>query len=450
MSLSINGEVADRFILVALLGAVVVLAILVLRRSPKLTLITVLSGICFVPVWIGGQFGSINVPVAAGVCLLAIASLIPIRYFHLSPMDAVVLLLVAIGVVSLVLGNPGVSLSALVKIVVYFVVGYVFGRIVLSRVDAFWVYGAFSVVMTVVSVLAIIEFATGWNPFLEFRSSNNLYSIWGVVQERGGLIRSEGAFGHSIALGSSLAMTIPLAIASRFALPARAAMVTMMLGATVTTFSRVAILSAALSLIISIGFLRGALSVRARVGLATGLAIVAAVAAPSVATVFDDAGTEAAGSAEYRGDLLSLVDRMAFIGVSSAARTASTGELFFGDFMSIDSELILTGLLTGTLMLGVVIVALLVGVLLVLRRRATAPTIAIVAQIPALATVALITQYSVFLWVLVGIAATSQIRKRSEPGPIMPGGGNVEQSSDHPSGRALDRAVLRRTSRRTA
>jgi hypothetical protein len=94
--------------------------------------------------------------------------------------------------------------------------------------------------------------------------------------------------------------------------------------------------------------------------------------------------------------------------VAGSAQKNSTGQVYFGNFRSIDSQLILTGLSSGLIALAVVVVALGAGIVLVVTRRATPATIAVVAQIPALATVALITQYSVFLWVAVGLAATTQ------------------------------------------
>jgi hypothetical protein len=52
--------------------------------------------------------------------------------------------------------------------------------------------------------------------------------------------------------------------------------------------------------------------------------------------------------------------------------------------------------------------------------RATAPTVALVAQIPAFATVALITQYSTFTWFVAGLAVFSQSvdgRRADVPAP---------------------------------
>jgi len=143
------------------------------------------------------------------------------------------------------------------------------------------------------------------------------------------------------------------------------------------------------------------------------LAVAAAAASPLVLSVFDDAGTEATGSADYRGDLLSLLNSMNPIGVADSAQRDSTGTLHFAHFVSIDSQLVLTGLTNGILALILACVALIGAVWVVLRGRATPATIAVVAQIPALATVALITQYSILLFAVAGIAASSQWLSRT-------------------------------------
>ncbi|WP_426625428.1 hypothetical protein ACPPVW_05030 [Leifsonia sp. McL0607] len=130
---------------------------------------------------------------------------------------------------------------------------------------------------------------------------------------------------------------------------------------------------------------------------------------PLVIAVFDEAGSEATDSANYRGDLTQLFGTMNPIGVASSAEKNSAGTLYFGNFRSIDSQLILTGLTNGVIVLAAVVAALVFGILLVLRGKATAATVALVAQIPAFATVALITQYSIFVWFVAGLAATTQL-----------------------------------------
>ncbi|WNB85071.1 hypothetical protein [Cellulomonas sp. ATA003] len=65
-----------------------------------------------------------------------------------------------------------------------------------------------------------------------------------------------------------------------------------------------------------------------------------------------------------------------------------------------------------------IVCALLVGaIVLTVTRRATAPTIALAAQVPAVMTVALITQYGMFLWFVAGLAVVSQIQRRAALAP---------------------------------
>jgi len=265
------------------------------------------------------------------------------------------------------------------------------------------------VAFTIVAVLAIVEFLLGRNYFQSIRVANAAFANWSEGQLRGGYLRSEGAFGHSIALGSCLAISIPLVIASTFREWIRAGMVVLILSATVVTFSRTAMSCAALSLVLTVLFLRGALPTRTRILLVAGGVVVAAAIAPFVLDIFVEAGSEATGSSAYRGDLLSLVPTMSVIGLSSAAYRSAAGDFYFGSFQSIDSALILLGLSHGLITLGIVVVLLLVAGWYVVSGRATAPTIALVAQIPALATVALITQYALFFWVLAGLAVSSQL-----------------------------------------
>ncbi|OUE08112.1 hypothetical protein CMsap09_04105 [Clavibacter michiganensis] len=189
-------------------------------------------------------------------------------------------------------------------------------------------------------------------------------------------------------------------------------MTAVMLLGTVLTFSRVGMLGALLGLVLAIVFLRDAISLRVRVTVTAVVVVVVAAIAPFVQTVFDDAGTEATNSSDYRGNLYGLIPGMRILGLASSAYRGTDGRVFYGGFRSIDSQLVLTGLTFGVLSAVGVLLALAVGVWLVIRGRATAATIALVAQIPALATVALITQYSVFMWFLAGVAATSQVLRR--------------------------------------
>ena len=403
-----TGPETDRLVIVALGLVVGIAGYVVLRRSAKLAVGTAVVALCFVPVWIGvglGFNGNIYVPLSAVLVGAAALALLPIADYRLSGVDLVVAFLGALVVFSLFAGNLAVALAFVITSLTYFVSGFVLGRFAPSRVGMDWVYRLVAVAFTVVAAFAIVEFVTGWNPFVALGTDNPLFAQWGQLQERGGIVRAEGAFGHSIALGSSLAMAIPLTIASTFPALGRFAMVATMVAATVLTFSRTAIIGAGIGLLLCVLFLPGLARVRTRVVLTAAAAVTTVALLPLVFAVFDDAGTEASGSAAYRLDIIALVAHMNAVGLSDVVRRSPTGELYFQNFQSIDSQLILTGITSGFLAVGVVILALAYAVFLVVTGRARATTIAVVAQIPALATVALITQYATVLWFVVGLTA---------------------------------------------
>lgn len=408
----LSGALVDRLLLLAVALGVAVLGFLVLRRAPRLAVASWIVVLCFVPIWLGfgiGFNGNYYLPPATAAALLVVAALLPVRRFRLSWMDALMTLVVVAALTSILAGNAGIALGAAIIVVTYFVAGYVVGRIAPLRVDPAWVHGAIAVCFTIVAVLAIVEGLTHWNPFVLIKSGNSLYSIWGTIQERGGVPRAEGAFGHSIALGASLAMAVPITLAAPFRLWVRGLMVLTMLVATVYTFSRIGMICALLGVALSVLFMRDAISRRARIAITTAVVLASAVVFPLVSAVFDDAGSEASNSADYRGDLVSLFGTMNLVGVAGSAQKNSAGSLYFGNFRSIDSQLILTGLTNGIIVLIAIAVALAFGILLVLRGKASPATIALVAQIPAFATVALITQYSIFVWFVAGLAATTQL-----------------------------------------
>ncbi len=407
----ISGSSADDILLGVAGIAVAIVVLLAARARPKLGIAIALGTVAFIPVWIGvniGPNGNIFLPVAAAAAVLAAAAFVPIRYVRLSPMDAIVAFLLIVTTASLFTGNPGIARTFLFALFLTGITGYFFGRVAPTRVSMHWIFGAIAVVFTIVAVLAIIEFITGWNPFIGIRAGNAEFAEWGGLQDRGGVTRVEGAFGHAIALGSSLALAIPLTYSSRFRIWIRAAMIATMLGAIVLTFSRTALICAVLGLLLSLLFLRDAASPRERLTMGITSAAAVLILSPLALSVFSEAGSEAENSAAYRGDLWSLFAHMNLVGLSDLVRKTSTGEVYFENFQSIDNQFVLTGISVGLIGLAVIAAALIVGIVLIVRGHATPATVAVIAHIPALATVALITQYSLFLWIVIGLAAAGQ------------------------------------------
>ena len=64
-------------------------------------------------------------------------------------------------------------------------VPYVWGRFVLVRVEAEWLYACIAVAATAAAVLGIIEFATGFNPFVGIAMPNGAWRTW-PLQPRAG------------------------------------------------------------------------------------------------------------------------------------------------------------------------------------------------------------------------------------------------------------------------
>lgn len=381
------------------------LAVLVHNR-PKFGVALWLATVGFVPIWYGLTFSFYFFPATlVGVFVLLVTLPGMPRRYGLA--DFFIAFLFVTCLVPIVTG--GGTIGTVFVVLSQWLLGFLLGRLLPLAVDVTWIYGCVAVVFTAVSLGGIGEFAAKSNPYVNGGPSNPLFARWGVLQERSDLLRAEWAFGHSIALGCSIALAIPLVFASGFRLTVRLGMVAVMLVCVTLTFSRVAMISATLAVLISVIFQQIRIPSHVRY-LTIGLFSVVTVAlAPFVLGVFGTAGDEATVSANYRENLTELVPDLSVIGLSPAAYRSPSGDLYFGRFQSIDSQVLLTGLTYGWFTMALGILMLLGAFFLVLRRRASPATIAIVCQVPALATVALITQYSIFFWFACGLAVFGQV-----------------------------------------
>jgi len=399
----------DPLLRLALLGGLGVLAFLAVRRYPNAGFSLWVAIVCLVPYWFGIRLG-IDWSISALFTALLVTALLPVRRPRLSLADAVVGVIVACYFAASLLGEA--SLTSGVVLLGHWGLGYLLGRVVASRIAVPRIYLVMALAFTGVSLLALLEFATATNPFVGFSAPGALYDTWGTLQERGGVLRVEGAFGHSIALGTSLALAVPLVLAAPLRPWIRAVMLVLVLTATVLTLSRTAMACAAIALVLTLVFARDVVSRRFAAIVAVAGAVVAAALAPFVDRVFELAGSEAEGSADYRGDLIALVSEMQVLGQSPAFHRSPDGTAWFGEFTSIDSALILLGLRYGLLPLGLATALIVAGIVLVASGRATPATIAVVAQVPAFATTALITQYAILTWFMVGLAVATQLAAR--------------------------------------
>jgi hypothetical protein len=403
---ALAGAQVDRLLLMLLALASAGVFVVIVRRRPVVLAVAYLAVLGLVPIWTGLSVRIFLQPQLL-IGLLVLAVVLPQARrlgVRLTLADLLVGLFVLACVAPLAAG--GASITSVVTAVQYFA-AYLVGRLLPGLVGPDRLLLVTTGVFAIVALLAVGEQLTGTNVFQSFPGSAGLHAQWANIQIRGGTARAEGAFGHSIALGASLAMSIPLALAAPLRPWIRVAAVVLTMAAVVVTFSRIALITAGVGILCAIVASRE-LPARLRVMLAVAGTMVALAAAPLVSRVFLAAGDEATNSAAYRGDLVSLIGDIDVLGFSSAFSRAPNGAVSFEAFNSIDSALILHGLIYGWASLAVALVLLAVALVAVLLRRAAAPTMAVVAQIPALFAVALITQYATVFWFVAGFAVYAQ------------------------------------------
>jgi len=413
----VTGNEPTELLVLGIGAALGLLGFLGLRRAPVLVLAAWLAAVCLVPIWVVVPIGPLQIEPQSVAAIGCLAALVPFGTRvrdRLTVPDALMGGLVVVGLLGVVIGSW--SLDATFRLLASWLVAYLLGRLLWGRVDLLVVYRGIAIAFTVVAVLALAEAVTKVDVFSHIPGSGSLRAAWAPIQIRGGVARVEGAFGHSIALGGCLATAVPITLAARLRPVVTVGMVALMAAATVLTFSRIGMVTLALGLLLTLVFLPSALGVRLRVALAVSTGLVALAVLPYATRVFGAAGDEATNSAAYRGNLLSLLVDARWLGLSASSYRAPDGRVWFGTFRSIDNALLLLALNTGLLSLACALLALVLAAVAVVTRRGTAPTIALVAQVPAFASVALITQYATWVWFVAGLAVAAQVARRPPVG----------------------------------
>jgi hypothetical protein len=384
---------------VALLAA----AVAVLARCPRFAFVVWITTFCFVPFWAGSSSPFYLPPTSLVALLILLGSAVagPLR---LTVVDLYVAGFVVLTVVPITvnLARPGDVANVLTQ----WFLSFAAARVLLPRIPRGFALGTIALIFGIVGALAVVEFFTAWNPYYSWAVDNSQYLAWGHSQDRGGLVRSEWAFGHAIALSNCLALALPCALACKLPVRLRYVLAIAMLAGAVVSFSRGGILSTVLALLIVVTCMEAIpLSRRGRVLLVGGLGLGGLAVAGGIAQVFRDAGAEAAESLTYRARLTDLVPSMNPFGLAEGYSEPAPGLYFFGGFKSIDSTFVLLGLSFGYV---AAVIALATCVWLYFRLftgRATVATAAICAVVPGLFTVALITQFGSLFWLFVGFFA---------------------------------------------
>lgn len=420
----ISAAAFETLLVLFIAGCAGLIGLMVLFRNPFWGVAATLASLPLVPFWIGTSVAGFFVNIHMSLAAVATVAMLRARRgtVQLNLADGAIATLLAAAVVAFLTGHTTIAQA---YAVFQWALFYTFARVAcdtygLPRV-ARWFVGA----SLVVSVALLVEFATGTNAWVQYARVNNaLYEMWSTLQSRGGVLRAEGPFGHSIAAGTTLAMAAVLAFVTRWRPGLRLAAVALLSAAVVATISRLGMVSLGLGVLLTVLLARGTgLSRAVRAWAVAALACAAAALVYGLADIFAESGSEATDSASYRVWLTELIPTIQPLGMADSFNRSTAGGTSFGPFRSIDSALLLFALTQGWIASVVVLILVIALVLRVARLEAGPAALAILAQLPALAGVALITQYGYAFWLVVGLAVTEAIPRPTPPPQLTAGPG---------------------------
>ena len=186
-TVAIGAASVDKYTLLILLGGLAACAWLALRSAPRLIAVLFLTTICFVPIWLGANFIIYFSPVTI-VGLVALAAILPALPHRIGPGDYAVTFLVLACLLPIVAG--GATKQTVTDVLFQWLLALTIGRLLPHKVPLDWLYRFMSMIFGLVSLLAILEFVTSYNPFVKLARPTGLYQTWGTLQERGGIIRA--------------------------------------------------------------------------------------------------------------------------------------------------------------------------------------------------------------------------------------------------------------------
>ena len=411
---------------------------------PKSALVVWVLVVCLVPCWFGVAFAGLGylqpasllgLPIIAGLLLRRSA----VVKFHLADWLVIGYLLALAFATQW--GTPSSELKAgFVLFGASYLIGRTIGIVAPERTGKI-----IAMVAVGLSLFAIMESLTGFHPFKDLNTSSPL-GFWAHIQVRGGRDRSEATFGHAIALGSFLALAAPFVLAHlRWR---RLGFVIIALGV-LATLSRGSML--ALGLVVTLTFMPRlglpALAWR-KGGTTLLLGALTLVLYPITEGVALQSSAELDSTANYRSSLLSLIHLAHPFGLAEGTqyRESIHTFIFGGYFGSIDNAPLALALTQGWLPLLPLLVGVAGAVFVYLRGQAGPAHIALLGQIPALITVALITQWGPLVWLIAGwaVSEAATMRRAATRGMDAAEGSsphwslNVAESSSRPKFRDLE------------
>ncbi|MFC7673169.1 O-antigen ligase family protein [Mycolicibacterium sp. GCM10028919] len=383
-------------VLIAALSAL--LLVIAFWHHPRFALVAWLLSLAMVPVWFSVDF-VVSVPAHSVIAVLAIASTVSRTRPTVTKYDYYFATFITISFAAVLFGGSSAGLWS--EIVLQWAVPFVAARVLIAAAGVQFSIDAIATILSVVAILAIIEFLFQWHPFVNLNSMSLQFEYWHAIQIRDGTDRSEWAFGHSIALGGSLALSIPFIIRSSFSSAIKIAMLVCVGAGIVTTASRGALIAAGLTAVICMVYVSKARILRtATLSISLIVGVVATSALGRLVQTWTRGGSkEEQWSYDHRDDLYTTyLPAIEWFGKSPIYRTDGSG------YYSTDSALLRIGLQFGWIVLLLAVIALASIAFRVIAGRASTPEIALVGQLPLFTTVALITQYQSMIFIVAGFA----------------------------------------------
>jgi hypothetical protein len=412
------------------------MAALWLASRPRLAFAVFLVVLCAVPVWIVEPNLGVAMPPASLAFLLVVPAVVLVTRQPMRLPDWWLVGLVgACATATVVFDSPTYAMGALVA---QSATAYLVGRRLAPAAGEVWTYRAMAVATAIVAAWACIEFVSGLHVFENLVGSGS-QSFWRTIQVRGGIDRSEAAFGHAIALGGFIAMGIPFVLSANFRTRTQLLLLVVLSGGLVSSLSRGPILGGLLALVLTLVFLPSSQVTRNTRLVVFGVGLFAVfVVAPRLLDFFVSVGAEeTAASADYRQRLLSYwATDLNLFGQADFVTVTPTGETLYRGFQSIDNAWLQLGLQFGGVPLVMAAAVVAICMIRVLQRRGRPAEVAVASQAFVLATVAQITQYGPAVWMLGGMAVAFAARGRTStaPDPTNPSSSSLRRP-------ALDRAT---------
>lgn len=362
-------------------------------RLARVAQVIWLISLTMVPIWVGVDLVA-SIPVQCIVAIIAVFVAQRSVHSRFTMFDAYFVMLLSLSFAVVLVGGSNWAWWA--QIPVRWVIPYLAARVLVSAVGIRFTVDAIALVFGIVGMLAIVELLISWHPFAGLITSTPEYAIWSEIQIRGGRERSEWAFGHSIALGGSLSMSIPFILNSSYRTGTKLGLVTLVGAGIVATGSRGAVVAGCATAAICVIYRlksRTARTFASILVLITGL-----LTAPIITPVLESFGLstlEEQESLTYRNILYSTyLTEMNPFGQSPIIWAIKSN----------DSAFLQIGLQMGWVFLSMMLIPILLIVIRVLTGNASIAEISVVGQLPLFFTVALITQFELFVFFVVGIA----------------------------------------------